>query len=60
MPDFPVVTEEFLAALSHKELVAVAMKLQQICLLTDDQLTMSKKLIDLQQRTIELFTKGEK
>lgn len=55
MLDFPVVTEEILWDMSKSELVNVVMRLQQLCLLSDDQLALYQKLVEMQQQTIEIL-----
>lgn len=59
MLDFPVVTEDDLYGMSTSELVNIVMRLQQICLLSDDQIAMYKKLTELQQRTIEILRESK-
>lgn len=55
MLDFPVVTEEILWDMSTSELVNVVMRLQQLCLMSDDQFALYQKLVEMQQQTIEIL-----
>lgn len=55
MPDFPVVTENVLAEYSREELITITMKLQQIGLIQDDQISQMNRLVKLQQKVIDMF-----
>lgn len=60
MLDFPVVTEEELWEMSKSELVNVVMRLQQISLISDDQIALYEKLVEMQKQTIEILREKKK
>lgn len=60
MIEIPVVTEEELWDMSKGELVNVAMRLQQISLLSDDQIALYEKLVEMQNQTILILKEGKK
>lgn len=60
MIEIPLATEAFLNRLSFSDLVQVAMTLQRLALIQDDQIEKMQKLIDLQQETLDMILHKKK
>jgi hypothetical protein len=59
MLSFPLATEDFLEQLEHSDLVQVALQLQQLALIQDDQIEKMQKLIELHQETLILLNRNK-
>ncbi len=55
MYDLPLITKDELELLPHDVLVETVLKLQQIGLMQDDQISKQKILIDLSNQAIALY-----